>query len=175
MLSAKVGLYEHPIAASFTDTLVDDWYKGMLLPKGSTVIINVWGLHMDPTTWSNPAEFQPERYENHPFLAPEYAASRDWTKRDHYGYGAGRRICPGIHLAERNLLIGTAQLLWAFDFREKKDGVNDSSPLTGYSEGFLHCANSFDCAIEPRSEKHAETIMREYSEAQQEVFSQYDA
>src|ERR1700733_6302398 len=32
------------------------------------------------------------------------------------GTGAGRRLCPGIHLAERNLFIAMAKLLWAFSF-----------------------------------------------------------
>lgn len=30
--------------------------------------------------------------------APELANGR-WESRDHYGYGTGRRFCPGAHLA----------------------------------------------------------------------------
>ena len=44
-------------------------------------------------------------------LAPELAASSDYEARDHGGYGAGRRLCPGIQLAERNLFLGIAKLL----------------------------------------------------------------
>jgi cytochrome P450 len=40
---------------------------------------------------------------------------------DLYGYGSGRRLCPGIHLAERNLFLGIAKLLWAFDSASGKD------------------------------------------------------
>ncbi|KAJ5699992.1 Cytochrome P450 [Penicillium majusculum] len=48
-----------------------------------------------------------------PALASGYAGSEH---RDHLGYGAGRCVCPGIHLAERNLIIGVAKLFWAFEF-----------------------------------------------------------
>ena len=40
----------------------------------------------------------PERFESYPALASTYAASGKWDERDHYGYGAGRRICPGESL-----------------------------------------------------------------------------
>ncbi|KAF8805763.1 cytochrome P450, partial [Phlegmacium glaucopus] len=29
----------------------DDEYQGMFIPKGSTIIGNVWAIHMDPTTY----------------------------------------------------------------------------------------------------------------------------
>ncbi|KAI9841068.1 MAG: hypothetical protein M1837_001039 [Sclerophora amabilis] len=152
----------------------DDWIDDMFLSKGLTVILNVWGMHMDENTWEKPQHFIPERYANHPKLAPEYAASSDWASRDHYGYGAGRRICPGIHLAERNLFIGVAKLLWAFNFEEKPGTVNDSDPETGYSVGFLHGARDYGCNINVRSEKTRETILREFDEAEKAVFSRFD-
>ena len=145
----------------------------MFLPKSSTVILNVWALHMDPAIWHRPEDFNPDRFLDRPLLAPEYAASSDWEKRDHYGYGAGRRICPGIHLAERNLIIAIAKLLWAFNFEEKIGAINDSSPSSGYSEGFLHCAKPYGCVINVRSEARRATILREFDEATV-VFERYD-
>jgi cytochrome P450 len=35
--------------------------------------------------------------------------------RDHWSFGAGRRVCAGYNLAENSLLILTARLLWAFN------------------------------------------------------------
>jgi cytochrome P450 len=135
-------------------------------------------MHMDPQTWSNPSEFIPERYSAHTSLAPEYVASGDWEKRDHYGYGAGRRICPGIHLAERNMFLSIAKLLWAFNFEEDvgvdgKPLMNDSDPVTGYHQGFLYCAKPYGCKPVVRSERIRETIVREFEEAEQNVFSQF--
>ena len=73
----------------------DNEVDGMFLPKGSTVVLNVWAMHHDNTTWKDPEHFVPERFESYPSLAPTYAATKKWDERDHYGYGAGRRICPG--------------------------------------------------------------------------------
>lgn len=151
----------------------------MKIPKGSTVILNVWGLHHDPVRHPNPEVFDPERYAGRTLLAPEYAASADFVKRDHYGYGAGRRICPGIHLAERNLFLATAKLLWAFEFEEKKDGQGvalavDVDARTGYSEGFLHCPKPFEAQLRPRSEARRATIVQEFEQAKTDVFSNYE-
>lgn len=43
----------------------------------------------------------PERFNAYPNLASHYTS--DGLGRDYFSYGAGRRVCPGIHLAERNL------------------------------------------------------------------------
>ena len=88
----------------------DDWVDGKFLPKGSIIIINTWGMHMDPQHHPDPTSFIPERFTEHTKLAPDYAAG-DCEKRDHSGYGAGRRICPGMHLAERNMFQSIAKLL----------------------------------------------------------------
>ena len=139
--------------------------------------MNVWGMHMDEQTYKNPAAFIPERFADHSKLAPEYAAG-DWEKRDHYGYGAGRRICPGIHLAERNMFLSIAKLLWAFNFEDKMgaDGkplANDPDPVTGYHQGFLYCAKPYGCKPVVRSEHIRETILKEFKEAEKDVFSQF--
>lgn len=72
----------------------DDYYEGMLIPKDSTVIVPVWALHHGDEFEDHDA-FRPERYLGFDKLANDYAGSSDWKNRDHYGYGAGRRICPG--------------------------------------------------------------------------------
>ncbi|RMZ77835.1 hypothetical protein DV737_g4172, partial [Chaetothyriales sp. CBS 132003] len=152
----------------------DDVVDGMLIPKGTTVILNVWGLQHDPARHANPDVFNPERYAGRTLLAAEYAASANYENRDHYGYGSGRRICPGIHLAERSLFLAMAKLLWAFDFSEKKDAQGnvvapvDSDIRTGYSEGFLVCAIPFRAEISVRSKAHQTTIMNEFAKAEAE-------
>jgi hypothetical protein len=34
-----------------------------------------------------------------------------------FGCSASRRICPGMHVAERELWLAISRLLWAFDIR----------------------------------------------------------
>ncbi|QKX58383.1 uncharacterized protein TRUGW13939_05505 [Talaromyces rugulosus] len=158
----------------------DDWVDGYFIPKGTTVIINSWGMHHDEKRYRNPDSFDPDHYKGQTTLAPELAAAADYESRDHYGYGSGRRICPGIHLAERNLFLAIAKLIWAFSIEPGQDEKDqpiesDFSPETGYSEGFLVCARDFPCVIKPRSEARRMTIMKEYESAQRETFSRFDA
>ena len=125
----------------------------------------------------NPSAFIPERFASHPSLAPEYVAGK-WEQRDHYGYGAGRRACPGIHLAERNMFLSIAKLLWAFRFEEQKDALgrlvtNNPDPVDGYHQGFLYCAKDYGCTTILRSEEIRKTVEREYEEAERDVFSRF--
>lgn len=83
-------------------------------------------------------------------LAPEYLTASDPEARDHYAYGNGRRVCPGIHLGERNIFLGICKLLWAFEFKKAVDKngnpiETDINPTTAYSEGFIISANKFPC------------------------------
>ncbi|KAI3317331.1 cytochrome P450 [Xylariaceae sp. AK1471] len=156
----------------------DDWVEGKFLPKGTTIILNVWGMHMDPQIWEDPEKFNPDRYKNHSLLAPDYVAAGDWQKRDHYGYGAGRRICPGMYLAERNMLVSIAKLIWAFRFEHRigSDGkalpVNPD-PVTGYHNGFLYCPKDYDCQPIIRSNRVRETVLREFDEVEKNIFSRF--
>lgn len=53
----------------------------------------------------------------------------DATKRDHFSFGAGRRICPGLHVAERSMFITIARLLWAFNFSHATGGDGKPIPI----------------------------------------------
>ncbi|KAK4182348.1 phenol 2-monooxygenase [Podospora australis] len=156
----------------------DDWVDGMFLPKGSDIFINAYGMHNDEKRFPNPDVFDPEHYRGVTALASELAGG-EYEKRDHYGYGSGRRICPGIHLAERNLWLAIAKLVWAFNVgpgRDEKGNViePDVSNESGYCSGFLVCAEDFPATIELRSERRKQTILSECERARVEVFSRFD-
>ncbi|EXJ84778.1 hypothetical protein A1O3_05450 [Capronia epimyces CBS 606.96] len=157
----------------------EDWIDGFKIPKGSTIFINAWGMHHDERRFPNPDTFDPDHYKGITALASELAQASNPDDRDHYGYGSGRRLCPGIHLAERNLFLGIAKLLWAFDFAPGKDEHGnivepDTHPTTGYSEGFLVCAKPFALDVQVRSEQRRDTIIREYEVAKRDVFSSFE-
>ncbi|KAL2238086.1 cytochrome P450 93A3-like [Sesamum indicum] len=85
---------------------------GYTIPKGSRVILNVWSNYKDPQVWENPLEFKPERFLN------------DTYKWDYMGnnfhylpFGSGRRLCPGLPLAERMVMYLLASFLHSFDWR----------------------------------------------------------
>ncbi|AES79992.2 putative geraniol 8-hydroxylase [Medicago truncatula] len=82
---------------------------GFNVPKNAQVIVNVWAMGRDPTIWKNPNMFMPERFlecdinykGNHFELIP---------------FGAGKRICPGLSLAHRNVHLIVASLLHNFEW-----------------------------------------------------------
>ncbi|KAI8265271.1 Cytochrome P450 monooxygenase yanC [Colletotrichum sp. SAR11_239] len=150
-------------------SITDDEYNGMFIPKDSTVFIATWALHHTDANYPSHDTFNPDRYLKHPKLANDYAGSPEWSNRDHYNYGAGRRICPGIHLAERNMWRIAAKLLWAFDFAEPLDPETGKvTPLdaNAYNPGILQAPLEFKARITPRSEAHVATIRREHTDAE---------
>ncbi|GFP87441.1 flavonoid 3' 5'-hydroxylase [Phtheirospermum japonicum] len=87
--------------------------NGYFIPKGSTLLVNVWAIARDPNVWSDPLEFKPER-----FLAGGERPNADIRGNDFevIPFGAGRRICAGMSLGIRMVQLLTASLIHAFDF-----------------------------------------------------------
>ena len=40
----------------------DDTLDGYFIPKGSTIVGNIWAIHMDPVRYPNPTLFNPDRF-----------------------------------------------------------------------------------------------------------------
>ncbi|KAF5968610.1 oxidoreductase [Fusarium bulbicola] len=149
-------------------TAQQDSYLGYHIPKGATVIINVWAIHNDPTRHPSPRQFNPMRYINDQQTSIEAANNPDPTKRDHYVFGAGRRRCQGMHIADRSLFLAISRLLWAFDFdrlvspETGKAIIPDAGDVT---EGIMSLPSPFPVRIVPRSTKRAEAVATAWSQA----------
>nr|QTW92175.1 flavonoid 3' hydroxylase [Cistus creticus subsp. creticus] len=93
--------------------------NGYNIPKGSTLLVNVWAIARDPKAWSDPLEFRPER-----FLPGGERANADVRGNDFevIPFGAGRRICAGMSLGLRTVQLLAATLIHAFDW-ELADGL----------------------------------------------------
>ncbi|CAN1275234.1 Cytochrome P450 76A2 [Linum perenne] len=101
---------------------------GYYIPKETQILVNVWGIGRDPSTWPDPLDFKPERF-------------LDSDTLDHKGqhfeflpFGSGRRMCPALPLASRVLPLALGSLLheftWAFpDGLEAQD--MDMSEMMG--------------------------------------------
>ena len=82
------------------------------------------------------------RFYDFPLTAAEAAATPNPLDRDHYSYGGGRRICPGMHVAERSLFINLARLLWGFDIKLAKDEMGNDIPVDPTFKGMLEGATA---------------------------------
>lgn len=90
------------------------------IPKGATLLVNVWAIARDPKEWASPLEFRPER-----FLPGGDKADVDVKGTDFevIPFGAGRRICVGMSLGLRMVQLIVATLAHAFDW-ELENGQN---------------------------------------------------
>lgn len=155
-------------------TTSDVIYKDYFIPKGTIVSIHQYAIHFDPNRYEDPEAFKPERYLQHPLKAGAYSGHADPYARDHFGFGAGRRICPGMHLAENSLFITLAKILWAFDIkppigadgREQEMDVSDNA----YEEGVNTLPKQFKVRFLPRSAQREEVVRKEWSAAQKDGY-----
>ena len=91
--------------------------SGYTIHKGNQVLINAWSMGRNPEFWDDPMLFQPER-----FLGSK--SNIDFKGRDfeYLPFGAGRRICPGLPLANRMVSLMLAALVHSFEW-ELPEGV----------------------------------------------------
>ena len=155
-------------------TTADITYKDFFIPKNSIVCIQQYPIHYDESRYPNPEKFQPERYLNYPFKAGHYAALPDPYERDHFSFGAGRRICSGIHLAENSLFITVAKILWAFKILPPvgPDGAEASVDLSddAYEPGANTIPKKFPVRFIPRTEKIGQTVKAEWKQAERDGY-----
>ncbi|KAK7061088.1 hypothetical protein VNI00_000823 [Paramarasmius palmivorus] len=149
----------------------EDTYEGYVIPRNSTVIGNVWAIHMDPVTYPNPFAFNPDR-----FLEKEgWSSGPDFKGRDHFVFGWGRRFCVGQNIAEASLFLVLSRIIWAFDLQTLKDtktgqpiipDINDEEAT--YTDGFVSVPKAYPLAFVPRSEKRAQIVRKAFEAAQEE-------
>ncbi|KAK8024078.1 cytochrome P450 [Apiospora rasikravindrae] len=146
----------------------DDTYLNYHIPKGSAVVINVWGIQNDPARHPDPRRFDPSRWATDSQNSAEAANNPDVSQRDHFAFGAGRRICQGMHIADRSLFLAISRTLWAFDFkrtvggRTGKEIVPDTDDLV---DGLFTYPTPFKCNIVPRSSYKDLLVRKEWEAA----------
>ncbi|KAI0945621.1 hypothetical protein AcW1_001797 [Taiwanofungus camphoratus] len=137
----------------------DDIHAGYFLPKGSIVIANVWKFLHDPNTYTDPFTFNPDRFMPADAKAPEQDPRQ-------VAFGFGRRICPGMHLAEASVFLLCAMSLAAFHISKPVQDGQVIDPVIEYSTGAISHPHPFKCFIGPRSEK-AEVLISSANESEQ--------
>lgn len=134
--------------------------------------LNHRAIHRDPSLHPDPDTFKSSRYLGKDLSAAEYINSNDPYERDHFAYGAGRRACPGVHVAEKSLFIVISRIVWAFNINKKRDANGKViEPTTRMMPGFLSVPEPFECEITCRSPERAELVRKTFQAAEAEGLS----
>ncbi|KAG9074563.1 hypothetical protein FRC06_010605 [Ceratobasidium sp. 370] len=95
---------------------------GYRIPGNTMVIANIWAILHDPAVYASPDEFCPDRYfGDEP--APDPAL---------YAFGFGRRICPGLHIAQQSLWLSIRYGEWDVGAAGRLYGEDRSNLLANF-------------------------------------------
>lgn len=84
------------------------------IPKGTTVMINIQGVHHNPEFWPEPLEYRPERFY------------KEWKPYSFLPFADGPRVCLGQHLAllESKMVLAMFCLSYDFEIMNKDTAGN---------------------------------------------------
>ncbi|KAJ6512839.1 cytochrome P450 [Mycena sanguinolenta] len=134
-----------PLGVAHAST-ADDVYSGYFIPKGTTVISNIWAMTRDESVYPEPERFNPDRF---------FTADGKLTDDDTIlAFGFGRRICVGRHNADATLWAAFVCILSTFTIAKAKDDSGKEIEIDPdfYSDGLISHPQPFACSIIPRSE-----------------------
>jgi cytochrome P450 len=89
--------------------VADDRVGDLEIPRGSTVIVYVYGAHHAPRYWPSPESFDPERFTKTNAMLH--------TPFTHLPFGGGPRGCIGGNYAMLQILMILSDLLRTYDFQ----------------------------------------------------------
>jgi cytochrome P450 len=101
--------------------VADDRVGDVVIPRGSTVIVYVYGAHHAPRYWQNPENFDTERFtkENEKLRPPS----------TYLPFGAGPRGCIGGNYAMLQILMILSDLLRKYDFQLVPGQAIEARPM----------------------------------------------
>ena len=101
--------------------VADDRAGDLDIPRGSTVIVWVYGVHHAPRHWQDPERFDPERFTK--------ANEKLQTPFTYLPFGAGPRGCIGGNYAMLQILMILSSLLRKYDFQLTPGQTIEARPM----------------------------------------------
>lgn len=136
-------------------TKVEGSYDGYRIPAGSVVIANHWAITREEAVFGpDVEEFLPERWLTFGSSGEKESTSIALKDLPTVGFGYGRRICPGRHVARNSLWISIAKLLWAFDFGPPFSEAGDRMAIDSLAstDGLVVKPLPFRVLVRPRGQ-----------------------
>lgn len=119
----------------FHATSEDAVVRGYSIPKGTTVITNLYSVHFDEKYWKDPDMFYPERFLD---------SNGYFTKKEALiPFSLGRRHCLGEQLARMEMFLFFTSLLQQFHLHFPHELVPNLKPRLGMTlqpQPYLICA-----------------------------------
>ncbi|EAW17263.1 cytochrome P450 [Aspergillus fischeri NRRL 181] len=100
------------------DMILPGGYK---LPQDSVVIGALHHLHNNPDVWSNPARFDPDRWDT------EEVKNRHKTA--YIPFATGPRMCIGFNFALQEVKVFLPKLVYRYKFTRENDGHIEYDPM----------------------------------------------
>lgn len=126
IIKESLRLYPPGPLSAPHESMEDCVVGGYNIPKGTRVVFNLWKIQRDPTIWSEPDLFKPER-----FLVTHKDIDVRGNHFELIPFGAGRRICPGISSSLVLLHLTLANVLHAFEITRPSDKPIDMTENFG--------------------------------------------
>ncbi|OJA14795.1 hypothetical protein AZE42_09716, partial [Rhizopogon vesiculosus] len=147
----------------------EDVYEGYRIPKGVTVVANIFSIARDEEMYPEPLEFKPERF----------LGSSPQVDPHKFVFGFGRRVCPGeyyihpgryrieclrfisgVYFAEASLYLNLSCILAAFTISKplNERGEEITPPAEFESIGALSQPKPFKCRFIPRNKDLLATL-----------------
>ena len=101
--------------------IADDRAGDVAIPRGSTVIVYVYGAHHAPRYWERPESFEPERFIK--------ANEKLRTPFTYLPFGGGPRVCIGNQYAMLQILMILSDLLRKYDFQLTPGQTIEARPM----------------------------------------------
>lgn len=109
----KEGMRHYPsISAIQRRPIDDDVFKGITFKKSNHILINIYGMHHNPSYWETPELFDPERFTAE--------AEQQRPPFVYLPFGGGPRRCIGSNFAMMVMQVVVSSFLKNFEFEVPK-------------------------------------------------------
>jgi len=114
-----------PQYALFREPTTPVRLQGYEIDTGTIVVVSPWVLHRSPALWDDPATFRPRRWLDETAARPEFA---------YIPYGAGKRHCLGMRLANQILRLTIATVCQQRQLQAQQRVDVSAGPTLGVDE-----------------------------------------